>query len=94
LSFKIEVVKDADFHTALTNWSTNVPIDCRFGWGNATPGTDNNDLDFAFHGKILNTTKAHNEIINGIFEGKMFENDADTTVPTTIILANAADRTW
>jgi len=92
--FKIQVVKDSDFHTALTNWSTDVPIDCNFGWGNATPGTVDNDLDFAFHGKIVNTAKAHNQIIEGIFEGEMFENDAGTVEPITAVLANAVDRSW
>jgi len=92
--WKLTVVKDADFHTALTNWSTNVPVDGRIGWGNATAGSVDADLDIVWHGKINDTVKAHDDIMKGEFSGYCLEAPGGTTAPFTIVMANDTDRTW
>lgn len=94
LEAKIVVVKDADYHSALSNFSGNTAVDARIGWGNATPGTIDGDLDFAMHGKIISTAKAHEAVMKGELNLKLMENDAGTTEAITIIMANATDRTW
>jgi len=95
VTWKLKVVKDADYHTALTNWSGNTAVDINVGWGNATPGTDDGDLDFALHGKINAATKSNDNVINADLSGVCLESDdGSTTEALTIVMANAVDRSW
>lgn len=88
------VMKDTDFHTAMANHASNTPVDVRVGWGNGTPGTDDNDLDFAIHGKISTIERDKAGVLTGTFGGPILGSDDGSTQPITIIMANALDRTW
>ena len=95
LEAKIVIVKDADYHTALSNFSGNTAVDFRLGWGNATAGTDDGDLDFVGHGKIKATAKAHDAVMKGELTLDLLESDdGSTDEALTIVMANAVDRTW
>ena len=92
---KIVVVKDADFQTALTNFSSNTPVDFNIGWGNATPGTVDGDLDFVGHGKIIGTAKAHEAVMKGEINLELLEHDdGETTEALTVVLGNSVLRSW
>lgn len=95
LTWKLSVVKDSDFHTALTNWSGNTAVDVNLGWGNATPGTEDGDLDIQVHGKINAAPKAHDQIITAEITGVCLESDDGTSDEALqIVMANAVDRSW
>lgn len=91
---KIVVIKDADWHTALSQFSGNTAISGNIGWGNATPGTDDGDFDIAFRGKIKSAAKVHDEIMKGELTLDLLDDDTATTKALTIVMANATDRTW
>jgi hypothetical protein len=94
LTWKVQVVKDSDFHTALTNWAGNTAVDIRLGWGNVTPGTTDGDLDFQIHGKIGDVEKNHDEIISGTLSGVCLESDDGNTEAIQVVMANAVDEEW
>lgn len=94
-TFKIAVVKDADWETAMANHAAGTAIDCRVGWGNVSPGTDDGDLDFAWHGKIdgpAGAEKEHDDPMVGVLTGKMLDDGA--TEPITVVMADAVDKAW
>ena len=94
-TFKIAVVKDSDWETGMANHAAGTAVNCRVGWGNATPGTDDGDLDFAFHGKIDGpggAEKLHEDPMIGVLTGKLLDDGA--TEPITVILADAIDKVW
>ena len=94
LAAKIKVVKDADWNTAVTNFTTDTAISGRIGIGNATAGTDDGDLDFVFRGKATSTPVAYEDIMYGELNMRLLESNDGATKPITIVMANALDRTW
>jgi len=77
----------------MTAWKAGTLWAYQIGWGNATPGTDDGDLDFAWNGKITKVTPLNEDILAFDVEGKMLTS-AIATSPLTIIMANAIERTW
>jgi len=92
--FKVKVIKDADYHDLLAAWVAGTVCSFNIGWGHATPGTDDNDMDFTFRGKITETDPNYDAIVAGELTGVMTENDAGAVEPVTITMANAIDRSW
>lgn len=93
--FKLTVPKDTDWSDIISDHNAGTEIDLRVGWGNATPGTDDGDLDFAIHGKMdgpAGAEKTHDEMILGVISGRMLKSA--TTESITVILADAIDATW
>ena len=96
LTFKLKIGEETDnnhrqtFHTA---WKAGSNGAYRIGWGNATPGTDNGDLDLAWAGRITKITSHLEDILGFDVEGKMLTT-VTTASPITIIMANNIDRTW
>ena len=93
LEFSLVINRDAQVVTAKTNWAAGTAITVNFGWGNATPGTDDGDLDFAFTGKIDKVEENNDDVSGAIISGKILAPIA-ATAPITIIMANGLDRTW
>ncbi len=94
-TFKLGVVKDADWETAMANHAAGTVIDCRVGWGNATAGSVLGDLDFAWHGKMDGgggAEKQHDDPMSGVLTGKMLDDGA--TEQITIIIADGVDHSW
>ncbi len=95
--FKMSVIKDSDYVTGQANHAAGTPIDFRIGWGNATPGSVDGDLDFAGHGKLNGPdglTKEHNDPMVAVYSGKLTENAAGSIVPMTTILCDGVDASW
>ena len=93
--FKLTVPKDSDWSDVIADHNIGTEIDLRVGWGNATPGTVDGDLDFAIHG-ILDgpdgAVKSHDELILGTMSGRMLKSGATESI--TVILADDIDATW
>ena len=94
LEYEIKIVKDADWETNLASYATDTMIAFRVGAGNATPGTDDGDLDFAWNGLVDTAVKNHDKMMSGTLTGTMCTNAAMSNEALTIITANAIDRTW
>jgi len=94
LSAKITVIKDADFHTALSNYAAGTAITGNIGWGNATPGTDDGDFDIVYRGMLNGVTKTHDDPMAAELSVTLLEDNTGATDPITIVMANANDRTW
>ena len=93
--FKLTVAKGPDWSSVLSDHAAGTEIDVRVGWGNASPGTDIGDLDFAIHGKLdgpEGAVKSHDELIYGVMTGRMLK--ASATESITIIHADGVDATW
>lgn len=74
-------------------WKAGTNGSYRIGWGNAAPGTDDGDLDFAWTGRITKITSHLEDILGFDVEGKILTT-VTTSSPITIIMANAIDRSW
>lgn len=93
-TFLLRVNKDSVSEAGLTNLPIGTPVDVNLGWGNATPGTDNRDLDIAFHAKLIEPINMEDEGVQAIeFKGELSGLNTATT-PITIGVANAVDRAW
>jgi len=93
LTFSLTFNRDAQAGSAKTNWGAGTAITCNIGWGNASPGTVDGDLDITFTGKIETVEDTNEDILGTTIAGRIIAPDA-TTAPLTIIMANAIDRTW
>jgi len=95
-TFKFSVVHGAITDTLRTAQRAGSQCDWRIGWGHATPGTDNGDLDIAFSGKINPdgiTLNQGGEVSLVDVSGVILADDKDAD-GVTITMANALDRTW
>ncbi len=92
--FLLRINKDAVSEAGLTNLPIGTPIDVQLGWGNATPGTDNRDLDIDFHAILTEPINMDDDGIQALeLKGELSGEDVDTS-PITFGVANAVDRTW
>jgi hypothetical protein len=76
----------------LATGGTGVKV--RIGWGNATPGTVDGDLDFAFNMKIIDYKFDNNENLGVTINGKIEGDVANTVQPITIICGDSRNVTW
>lgn len=93
--FKLTVPKDSDWSDVIADHNIGTEIDLRVGWGNASPGTIDGDLDFAIHGIMDGpdgATKTHDELILGTMTGRMLKSGSTESI--TIIMADNIDATW
>jgi hypothetical protein len=94
LSLSMTLVKDADWHALLTAKDAGTIGVVNIGWGNATPGTVDNDFDITARLQIQSAEKDHSEVMYGKIGGQLLEADDGATEPLTIVMANAVDRAW
>jgi len=92
-TFTLTFNRDAQAGSAKTNWAAGTAITVNIGWGNASPGTVDGDLDITFTGKIETLEDTNEDILGTTITGRISAPDA-ATAPITIIMANALDRTW
>jgi len=95
-TFKISAMHGALTDTARTAVQAATAGSFRIGWGNATAGTVDGDLDFAFDGtlnrdgvKVLGTD---GPVALVELSGTM--RKAAGANPITVVIANSNDRTW
>ena len=93
MTFSMTINRDNATQTAKTNWAAGTACTFNIGWGNASPGTVDGDLDFAFTGKIESVEDTNEDILGTTISGRIVAPDA-ATVPITIVMANLTDRTW
>lgn len=93
MSFKLKIAKDAQVQSALTNYDAGTAVTVNLGWGHATPGTSNKDLDLAFTGKLNAVPFGNEQILTAEVTGKM-SSPATGTSPLTIVMANSINRAW
>jgi hypothetical protein len=84
----------ANVGSALTNMLANTGVKVRFGWGNATAGTVDGDLDFAFNMKIRDYKINNQEHLGVSIVGDIMADIANTVVPITVVVADAVDKAW
>lgn len=92
--FSFNCLKGTSLATAITNLKAATAADVVWRWGNATPGTDNGDLNFSF--KCIFTPDIERVFGNNYemnLQGDIASANNSTT-PITVTLANATDRTW
>ncbi len=94
-TWKVTVNHSTFTDTAKTAFDAGTQGAFRIGWGHATPGTDDGDLDFAWNGIITNEpVKITSEGIEQLELSGIIVGANATTDPLTIIMANAVDRAW
>lgn len=96
LTFKLKIGEDTSIYIRRlfhNYWKAGSNGTFRIGWGNATPGTDNGDLDLAWTGRITKVTSHLEDVLGFDVEGKILTT-ATTSSPITIIMANNIDREW
>ena len=94
-TFKANILWDEHARSAQTNYATDIPIDLNIGFGSAAPaGTTDGDLDFAVVLKAINVTNVYEETHSCDIEGTICGRESDSTLPVTVILADAQDKTW
>ena len=92
-TFSITTLWDANTQTGLTNHSGDTGISFNLGWGHATPGTDDDDLDILFTSKLNNVEPVFDPVLGSKLTGDILATTG-ATEPATIIMANAIDRGW
>lgn len=92
-TFSVVINRDAQVASAKTNWAAGTPVTIRLGWGNATAGTVDGDLDILVTGKIEKIEEDNEEILGAIITGTIAASAAGSEA-TTIVIANSQDRTW
>lgn len=80
------------FEAARAAYLAGTLLTMRIGWGHATAGTSDGDLDFAFTGKITEEPKLDlsGEIAKFTIAGKMFATSSATDL-ITVTIADALD---
>lgn len=93
-TFTIKTLKDASTISALSAATAGTYLDVNFGWGNATPGTDDGDFDIAFTGKLTQDVEIdHDGPLGATLTGTILAADA-ATEGLTITMANGSLRSW
>lgn len=93
-TFKIPLLDDANTMTAFANAVAGTALIVNLGYGNAIPGTDDGDLDFAFNGILTeDVVREKDGIMSAVLVGELHAADTATS-PITIVNANLLDRTW
>lgn len=92
-SFDLHVLRDANVETARTNYAAGTEISIRIGWGHATAGTDDGDLDFVITGKISDVELDDGDILGAHIKGEMLASTSSAAA-ITVVLANGVDRGW
>ena len=93
--FKLTCVKDSGLEGIITDWTGGVALDARVGWGGATPGDADGDLDFAMHGIIdgpNGIVKNHDDPMTFTMSGKLMKDGATESI--TVIHADSIDTSW
>lgn len=86
-------------HGAMTTTIKNARANntlCTFnlGWGNATPGDDDGDLDITVKGKVTEVDDAHDDILGINCTVELVGSNTDLADYVTIVMADAIDRSW
>lgn len=96
IEFVATCLDDANLQTAYTNEATNVPVSVRLGIGNATAGSVDGDLDFAFTAKLGTPEKVRlnfDDALGYKIAGTICTT-ASATASITEIIATGADEAW
>lgn len=93
-TFKGSYIWNSDTHALFTNHPLGTACAIRIGWGNATPGTVDGDLDIAPYGVLekVELNAADAMMVDATF--KLGGSISGTKEPCTIVLADATDKTW
>lgn len=93
-TFKMTVLWDVNTKELFSDLQDGTPIEINIGWGNATPGTVDGDLDFTLIGLIDTASLERGDTLNKEITIKLLADVANTDIPVEIILADAVDYTW
>ena len=93
-TFKGSFLWNSDTHVFFTNHPLGTACEIRLGWGNATAGTVDGDLDFVVYGVIesVEMNPADAQMID--ITMKLGGSISGSKEPATIILADAVDKAW
>jgi len=91
--FNATVLTETIAYTIESAYTAGTFVDLRLGYGNATPGTDDGDLDFAIHGYFSKATPTVGSPAGYDIELTM-AGESGVTDPITAIIADAVDQTW
>ncbi len=93
--FKSVALWDTTTRGLLTNRTTNTMVDCIIGFGGATAGATDGDLDFTFQGKVTPNTARNENLDLGVnVEIKLLSDIAASEKMITVVAADAVDMTW
>lgn len=94
--FSLVIFDDGgDRATYNTHVAQGVASTFRIGWGNATPGTAENDFDIAWRGALTAPpSQTHDAPESLTVSGRMVAASGGASSPITIICANAIDRAF
>ena len=82
------VTWDANTKLLFAAYSAGTEISGNFGWGNATPGTVDGDLDFAWRGILDESSLSKDVALRNNIIVNLAGDSVNSQVPLTIILAD------
>lgn len=85
--------ENAQFASAKSNLQAGTALTFNLGWGNATPGTVDGDLDFTITGKLTAAPQAFDDLLFMEFSANILAASASTQ-GCTITMADAVDKGW
>lgn len=91
--FNVKALKDDNLLTARSNISADTAISWNLGWGNATPGSVNGDLDLACSGKLYSAKKLKEDVLWAQLAGEILPATSSASL-FTLIMANNTLRGW
>lgn len=93
--YKNKAVFEAETWTAFINRASNTPLEIVVGWGNASAGTDDLDLEFTLNGKVKPETIQNVDDDLGVdLDFKLTGDIANSQELCTAIVADDIDMTW
>ena len=93
-TFKMTVLWDANTKELFSNYQSGTTITINIGWGNATPGTVDGDLDFTLIGLMDTASLERGDTLNKEISINLLADVDNTDIPVSIIMADAVDYTW
>lgn len=91
-TFKSVALWDTTTRGLLTNRSTNTMVDVNIGFGGATAGNTDGDLDFAFQGKVMPATARNENPDLGVnLEMRLLSDVASSEQMITVVCADNQD---
>lgn len=91
---RAEVVNDDNAYRIKDAMAGNTECNIRLGWGNASAGTVDGDLDFTGPCKIIECSDPGSDISTVSFTAEFLANIASSNAHVTITMANGTDRSW
>lgn len=91
---KGKLLWDVNSASAINNLIAGTVSTFNIGWGSATPGTTNGDLDFILQGKFAKVDRDNAEVFGIDYEFDIMGTIASSTSAITVTHADATDRNW